>query len=185
MTGQVIKKAERKWLVRVFLGRDGNGKRRYFNKLIHGTKKDADSFLNRTLTEISQGTFVAPSTNTLDEYLNEWLKNSAKQKLSERTYTHQAYCLDRYVRPVLGGRKLSSLQPLDLQELYTRMRQDGLGPRTIQIVHNILNRAFNQAVKWRVMTFNPAQLADRPKQERREMQALAPNQAAKFLRAAR
>ena len=65
------------------------------------------------------------------------------------------------------------------------MRESGLGPRTIQIVHNILNRAFNQAVKWRVMVSNPAQFADKPKQERREMQSLAPEQAAKFLQAAK
>jgi integrase len=185
MAGQVIKKGDRKWLVRVFLGRDGSGKRRYFNKLIHGNKKDASDYLSRTLTEISQGTFVAPSKTTLDEYLNEWLRNSAKQKLTDRTYTHQVFCLNRYVRPKLGAKKLSSLQPLDLQELYTEMREQGLGPRTIQIVHNILNRAFNQAVKWRVMASNPAPLADKPKQERREMQALAPEQAARFLKEAR
>ncbi|MEK6300505.1 MAG: tyrosine-type recombinase/integrase [Acidobacteriota bacterium] len=185
MAGQVIEKGKRKWLVRIFLGRGGNGKRSYFNKLIHGTKKDAEGFLSRTLTEISQGKFMAPSTNTLDDYLNEWLKNSAKQKLSQRTYDHQVYCLDRYVRPVLGGRKLSTIKPLDLQELYTRMGEDGLSPRTIQIVHNILNRAFNQAVRWQVMAFNPAQLADRPKQERKEMLALAPEQAGRFLKAAR
>jgi hypothetical protein len=57
------------------------------------------------------------------------------------------------VRPDFGGRKLASLQPLDLQELYTRLRERGLSARTVQIVHNILNRAFNQAVKWRVMAF--------------------------------
>jgi integrase len=185
MAGQIIKKGEKKWLVRIFTGRDGNGKRQYLNKLIHGNKKDASDYLSRTLTDISQGTFVTPSSTTLDEYLNEWLKNSAKQKLSERTYTHQVYCLDRYVRPKLGAKKLTAIQPLDLQELYTGMRERGLRPRTIQIVHNILNRAFNQAVKWRVMVSNPAQFADKPKQERREMQALAPDQAAKFLRAAK
>src|SRR5215813_2452071 len=103
MAGQIINKGKRKWLVRIFLGRDGNGKRQYHNKPIHGTKKDAEGYLNRTLTAISLGTFVPPSTNTLDEYLNEWLKKSATQKLSERTYTHQSYCLDRYVRPHLGA----------------------------------------------------------------------------------
>jgi integrase len=60
-----------------------------------------------------------------------------------------------------------------------------VGPRTIQIVHNILNRAFSQAIRWRVMAFNPAQLADRPKQERKEMQALSPEEATKFLKFAR
>jgi integrase len=185
MAGQIIKKGDKKWLVRIFMGRDGNGKRQYFNKLIHGNKKDASDYLSRTITEISQGTFVAPSKTTLDEYLDGWLKNSAKQKLTERTYTHQVFCLNRYVRPKLGAKKISALQPLELQELYTEMRERGLGPRTIQIVHNILNRAFNQAVKWRVMASNPAPLADRPKQERREMQALSPEQAARFLDAAK
>lgn len=184
MAGQVIKRGKRKWLVRIFTGRDGNGKRRYFNKPIHGTKKDAENYLSRTLTEMSQGTFVPPSMSTVGEYLDEWLKKSAKQELSERTYTHQSYCLDRYVRPTLGPRKLSSIQPLDIQELYTRLGED-VGPRTIQIVHNILNRAFSQAIRWRVMAFNPAQLAERPKQERKEMQALAPEEATKFLKVAR
>src|SRR5262249_54894301 len=79
----------------------------------------------------------------------------------------------------------ATLQPLDLQELYTDMHEQGLGSRTIQIVHNILNRAFKQAVRWRVMASNPAQLADKPKQKRREMLALAPEQAAKFLEKAK
>ncbi len=65
MAGQVIKKGKRKWLVRIFTGRDGNGKRGYFNKPINGTKKDAEKYLNRTLTEMSQGTFVRPSMSTV------------------------------------------------------------------------------------------------------------------------
>jgi integrase len=185
MAGQVIKKGDRKWLVRIFMGRDGNGKRQYFNKLIQGNKKEADTFLSRTLTDISQGTFVAPSRQTVSEYLDLWLKNSAKQKLSNRTYQHQVFCLDRYVRPKLGAKYISSLQPLDVQELYTELSNKGLGSRTVQIVHNILNRAFKQGVKWRVMATNPAELADKPKQVRREMQFLAPEQANAFIEAAK
>jgi integrase len=185
MSGQIIPKGEKKWLVRVFLGRDGNGKRRYFNKLIHGNKKEASTYLSKTLTDISHGTFVAPSTMTLDEFLNEWLKNSAKQKLTSRTYKHQVFCLDRYVRPTLGARYLTTIQPLDIQGLYTSLSESGLGARSVQIVHNILNRAFSQAVKWRVMAMNPAQFVDKPKQVRREMLALSPEQAACFLETAK
>jgi integrase len=45
--------------------------------------------------------------------------------------------------------------------------------------------AFKQGVKWRVMATNPAQFADKPKQVRREMQFLAPEQAAAFIEAAK
>jgi integrase len=52
MAGQIIPRGERTWLVRIFLGRDPQtGKRLYRGHTIHGTKKDAQSYLNRSLTE--------------------------------------------------------------------------------------------------------------------------------------
>ena len=47
MAGQIIKRGEKTWLVRIFMGRNGNGKRRYLNKTIRGTKKKADAYLTR------------------------------------------------------------------------------------------------------------------------------------------
>lgn len=188
-SGQIIEKGDREFLVRIFIGshvgEDGKRKREYFNQRIRGTRTDAEKYLRQKLRELDTGTFVKPTTKTVSEYLDEWLKNSAKQKLSSRTYADQVSCLDRYVRPKLGKKKLSKLEPFDLQEFYTELSEKGLSPRTIQIVHNILNRAFNQAVKWRKMSSNPAQLVDRPKQQRREMQALSPEQATRFLEAAK
>ncbi len=52
MAGQIIKPKrkdgsfiEDTWYVRIFLGREADGKRRYFTKTIHGKKKDADKYL--------------------------------------------------------------------------------------------------------------------------------------------
>ena len=42
VAGQLVSRGKRTWLVRVFLGRDSEGKRRYHNKTIHGTKKEAN-----------------------------------------------------------------------------------------------------------------------------------------------
>lgn len=39
MSGQIIPRGKDTWLVRVFIGRDENGKRKYHNKTIHGGKK--------------------------------------------------------------------------------------------------------------------------------------------------
>lgn len=52
MAGQIIKKSDRVFLVRIFQGRDAAGKRRYFSKQIRGTRKDAQKFLNAALREI-------------------------------------------------------------------------------------------------------------------------------------
>ena len=42
MAGQIIKRGERTWLVRIFMGRDDKGKQKFHHKTIHGTKRDAE-----------------------------------------------------------------------------------------------------------------------------------------------
>ena len=64
MAGQIIKRGYKTWIVRIFMGRDEKGTRRYINKTIHGTKKDADKYLNTTLTSINTGTFIESSPLT-------------------------------------------------------------------------------------------------------------------------
>ena len=58
--GQIIKKGDNRWLVRIFQGRDTQGKRRYVSKQINGTKKDAQKYLTAALREKDLGVFVEP-----------------------------------------------------------------------------------------------------------------------------
>jgi hypothetical protein len=51
MAGQIIKRGDKTWLVRIFQGRDEKGKRRYVNKTIRGTKRDADKWLTKSLRD--------------------------------------------------------------------------------------------------------------------------------------
>lgn len=89
MAGQIIKRGDNTWLVRIFTGRDANGKRRYLNKTIRGNKrgnkKDANTYLSNTLTAMGAGTFVEPVKLSVSEYLNKWLEMAAKPRLRERT----------------------------------------------------------------------------------------------------
>src|SRR5687768_9666835 len=118
MAGQIIKRGDNKWLVRIFQGRDQNGKRCYLNKTVKGLKRDAEKYLNATLAAISTGAFVEPSVLTLDGYLDKWLASAAKPRLSERTFVEYEALLKRYVRTPLGKKKLSALRALDIQALY-------------------------------------------------------------------
>src|SRR5687767_14848190 len=120
VTGQIVKRGERAWLVRVSRGRDASGKRRYLNKTIHGTKRDAQNYLNKKLTEKSTGTLIASTRLTLDEFLDKWLEVSARPRLRERTFEHYSELLDRYVRKPLGGHSLTNVHALDIQKLYAQ-----------------------------------------------------------------
>ncbi len=184
MAGQIIKRNDKTWIVRIFMGRDEKGKRRYVNKTIHGTKKDANTYLSLTLAGISTGTFVEASPLTINAFLDKWLQAAARPRVRESTFASYEVVLRIYIRPALGSKKLSDVRPLDLQALYSGMQERGLSARTIRYAHSVLASALTQAVKWRMAAQNPAAFVELPRASRKEMAALSPEEATRFLAAA-
>lgn len=53
--GQIIARGPNKWLIRIFIGYKPNGSNDYFNKMIHGTKTDAEKWLRSALARKDRG----------------------------------------------------------------------------------------------------------------------------------
>ena len=85
--GQIIARGHRKWLVRWHVGQDSATAkyRRYKAKTVHGTKRDAQAFLNGVLRSQDLGTYIDPIRITVNQYLDEWLEKSARTRVSART----------------------------------------------------------------------------------------------------
>jgi integrase len=160
------------------------GEGHYVNKTIHGTKKEASTYLSTALTAISTGTFVGASPLTVNAYLDRWLKTAAQPRVTERTFAGYKDLVRRYVTDDFGGQRLSDLRPLRIQKLYADMQARGLSARTVRYFHAVLTSALKQAVRWGMLARNPAEAVDLPKQFRKEMHALSPDEAARFLKAA-
>jgi hypothetical protein len=185
MAGQIISRGKDKWLVRVFLGRDKNGKRKYHNKTIHGNKKEAQKYLNAVLREKDMGTFEEPAKMTINEYLDHWLETSAKGKVRPQTFEGYKKELRLYIRPYLGEYKLNKLNALTIQSVYKAHQEErGLAPATIRRPHVIFSSALSQAVKWGMIPKNPCEHVVLPRKERKEMNVLTPEEARIFLEAA-
>ena len=186
MAGQIIKRGERKFIVRIYMGRDDNGKRLYLNHSINGTRKDAQKYLNTALRDKDLGVFVEPASITVNAYLDKWLSSVVRARVRQPTFDDYEYQLNRFVRPAFGSRKLSDVRPLDVQKLYGQMTNEkGLSPRSVRMVHAVLSNAMKQAVKWNMLARNPCDSAELPRMVRREMQALSPEGAGRFLEAAK
>jgi integrase len=185
MAGQIIKRGDRTWLIRIFMGRDAKGKQIFHHKTIHGTKKDAETYRNKVVRDKDMGTFIEPAVVTVKDYLNKWLKTAARPRLRERTYDGYSELLTRYVHPILGEKRLCDVRPLDIQNLYTDMTERGLSPRTVRYTHAIFSSAFKQAIRWHMLIHNPCEAVELPRSERREMKAFSPEEAESFLKAAK
>src|SRR5208282_4934304 len=84
-TGQIVGRGRHRWLVRVFLGRDRETRRRrYISRTVHGPVRQAQSYLNKVLRDRDLGRGLAGSEITLGEFLDRWLATAAKPKLREK-----------------------------------------------------------------------------------------------------
>lgn len=189
--GQIIPKGYG-FLVRIYIGRDATGKRSYQNQKVTGTKKDAEKVLTAMLRKLDTGELLfEPSRLSVKEYLEHWLDNAAKPKLTARTLHGYRGLLERYIYSAVGSKKLAKLSPVDIQAVYTTMlaaeERGGIAltPRTVIYTHRVLSSALKQAVKWRMLSQNVCQYVDLPKRQKTEMQALSEAEVSRFLAAAK
>ncbi len=183
MAGQIIKRGERNFVVRVYLGRDADGRRDYLNQTVRGSKKDAQALLNRLLREKDMGVLIEPARMSLDEYLDHWLTTSVKPRVRTRTHRNYSDTLRLYVRPRIGSRRLGSLKPVDIQAVYSEMQETGLSSM-VRLTHTLLKGALTQAVRWQMLARNPAEYVDLPKRKAgAKARALSQAEAEHFLEA--
>ena len=119
---------------------------------------------------------------TLNQFLDQWLATSAKPRLRARTFHDYESLLWLYIRPVLGTRLIGTIGQMDMQGLYAQLFGRGLSARTIEYTNAVLELAFRQAVRWRMLAEDPCAGVDLPRVKRKEMEALSVEECRRFLR---
>jgi len=107
--GQLIPRGQKKWLVRVFVGRDQYGKRQYCAKIVQGTANEARQKLTKMLRDADTKTLVRRSTQTFSEYLLDWYKT--KIDVTEQTLNGYKYLMEHHAVPAFGARRLQEITP--------------------------------------------------------------------------
>ncbi|MFB5192955.1 tyrosine-type recombinase/integrase [Alicyclobacillus fastidiosus] len=182
---QIVARGTDTWLVRVSMGVDRSGKRVYHNKTIHGKKRDAERYARLIESERDNGTYVQPTKQKLEEYLDQWLQEYAQKRVSARTFKDYRSMMERHVYPRMGHEKLTEVQnmPMACQKLINEVESNS-GVRTAQYVHMVFKQALAQALKLGLIARNPMELVDRPRDQKKTMMAMSQTDVKQFLGAA-
>lgn len=193
---RVTASGETRYRMRVFIGRDGNGKRKFVTRTFE-RKKDAQKEARRLERMKDMGGALATtSKEPLATYLARWLDTKEGQ-VRARTIHDYRGIVRRYIQeppdgaPPIGSIRMSRLSPEAFEALYNWLREDGKSPRTIQYVHAVLRMALKDAVAKKVLPSNPTDHAKVPRRAKdgRERQtrirAMDEEQAGMFLEAAK
>lgn len=177
-----------KWSYRLDLGYDDEGKRRQREVGNFPTKREAQAGLNESLAELQRGSYVAPSRQTVRDYLDSWI-TTAKSELAETAWTNYRNVVRAYIVPYLGSKRLTDLSALDIKkwhgELLDHGRKDGrpLAVNSVKLAHRVLHRALADGVRWNVIAANPATSVRVPRSEHKPMNVWTPDEARRFLHA--
>jgi len=168
MRGHLQHRGGDSWRIKVYVGRSGDGRKRYVERTVRGTKREAERELARLVVEADEGRHAAAAPMTYGELLDRWLAVKA-QSVEPKTLESYEWVARKYLRPALADRKLASLRAIDLDGLYAELHGSGLSPRTVRICHTVARQSLEQARKWGLIARSPAVDATPPSQRRKEV----------------
>jgi integrase len=155
-------------------------------KTIYGKEREevADRLIE-ALNQRNKGLIFEGEDQTLSAYLDRWLNGSVKGSLKPSTFESYERMIRNHIEPTLGHRKLKNLAPDHVQCFYQTKLDAGLAPGTVRLMHGILHKALEQALKWGTIPRNVCRAVTPPKPNPEEIRPLDAEQARRFLDAAR
>jgi integrase len=129
-------------------------------------------------------------TLTVGDYLATWLAQ-VRGRVRGTTYDGYEALIRRHALPGLGEIPLRRLHPLHVQRLYARMLAPGYrgqarspSAKTVANLHRVLRQAMGQALRWRLVEWNPAAAAEPPRPRRPDLAVVDRDLALRILAAA-
>jgi integrase len=101
------------------------------------------------------------------------------------TLSQYVQVVNQHIIPVIGNIKLSELRPDHIQALYNAKLKGGMSERSVYLMHTILHRALNVALRMGLVIRNSCDAVIKPKLRRKEMKVLDDVQARNLLLAVR
>lgn len=172
----------KKYLVRVYDGRDARGRRVSTSQVVYGGRDVAEALELELLQKKNKGQPLAESRLTLSAFFQKWHKAIA-ERIKERTHIAYKSQFENHVEAALGHVRLTALRPGDVEEFYAEKMRGGLSPRSVEYLHSILASMYADAARWRDVAENPMRYVRAPRRKKKEMMCFTPADAREFLRA--
>jgi integrase len=191
--GHIVKRYKNSYTIVLNLGIDpATGKRKQQWVSVKGTKREAEQRLAELLHQIDTGTFMRPEKTPLSDFLKRWLKEYALPNLAPRTGEVYEYIIHVHLIPALGHVLMTQLKPEHIQKYCTDKLKNGrfdgkggLSPKTVRNQYMTLHSALETAVRWGLLSRNPADVVAPPLPQKKEMRVWDEEETRLFLEGTR
>jgi integrase len=185
--------AKNKQRIKVYLGKEKNGRRKYRTETVIGGAADAEKRIIEIIRRNKAGEPLKPSIDTFSIAIDSWLE-AVKHSVSEGSLKIYDQIVRLYIKPALGGKMIAQIKRADVQKFYNdlseRKREKGegtLSAATVKYIHVVLGMIFKQAVEDALITGSPLVGVKLPKMAKsiKKQKVLTPEQIQRFIEAAK
>jgi integrase len=155
-----------------------DGKRR---TLYGKTRQDAADKLRAAQAATRSGQPIPSRKVTLAAFIRHWQNDVLTQRVRISTFDRYDRDLRLHILPKLGSIKLAELTPQKIQMFLNGLTTEGMGPRGVAHCRAVLRSALQQALREGLLGLNAAKLVTIPRQTKKKVTALTPEDARAIL----
>ncbi len=202
--GSIYHMQDGRWRAAVTTGKNAEGKpiRKVYTA---ATRHEVADELTKALRDQQRGINIDPKKRTVADFLDSWLEG-IKRDVAPSTYISYEGAARLHIKPALGSVLLTKLHPEQIQRFKRAMLEAvvttgpgvkkpvkdqpkpaprHLSAKTVQYQMLVLRMALNEACKLDLVHRNVAALVDFPKATPAEIRPYSPEEAQRFLEAAK
>ncbi|MGW2435585.1 tyrosine-type recombinase/integrase [Streptomyces goshikiensis] len=207
--GTVYQRKDGRWEAAGYVLAPGNTRKRI--RVYGTTRTEALAKLTEKIATSNRGVPVPSAQGSVSAYLTYWLEAVAVHQLRENTHTRYTACVNQYLVPGLGKKKLAKLTAKDVRTWLNQLRttcqccarsidagrdqarccaagtccSKRLSPLTLAYIHSVLKSALEHAVREEEITRNVARNVRTGTPRPRRFEPLTADEARQFLAAVR
>lgn len=132
-------------------------------------KREAKRIMQRILADLEAQNAVYSTETPFLAWIDKWMEQK-RQEIRLNTWESYQFYFEKHIRPYFAPKKLtlSKLNPQHLQDYYNLKLQEGQAVNTLKKHHAVIHGALQEAVKKRLLAFNPADQVTFPRQNRQD-----------------
>lgn len=170
MNGSIRKRGKDSYELTIDLGRGVDGKRRRKFVNVKGTKAQAQQKLRELLTSLDKGIPVSTTKISFGDWLSRWFAEHVVPMTRQKSQERYEGLIRNHIVPSLGNIELAKVTPSDIQGLEARLLANGMAPKGVESVHNVISGSFKYALRMEIVWRNPAKAVSPPKIARKEVE---------------
>ena len=191
--GSIRRKPNGRWEGRYTQGIDPSTGRAIQKSVSAKTRAECKEKLDRAIRD-NRGIPVNHNEDyTVAEWCRLWFETYSKPVIRPNTAKTYENMIENHIVPAIGGVKLKRLTSIQIQKMYNDSKTKGrvqrfekqtnteLSGSTVRRIHMVLSSALKQAVKERIIPYNPCDNCRIPPKEKKEMTIIPPEKLGVYL----